>query len=85
MQPGRAVDARPSHEPLNLSHGLPNTRIRIVRSAAAADNGQGIEWDDHDIAVLNEASVVILKADIYRIDGEDLILERTGSHSELFR
>lgn len=75
---GRAIDARPSHEPLNLSHGLHKTSLRIVRSAAAAENGQGIEWDEHDVAVLNDASVVILKADTLApigFTGQYLILD----------
>jgi SOS-response transcriptional repressor LexA len=60
---GRAIDARPSYEPLSLSHGLHKTSLRIVRSAAAAESGEGIEWDEHDVAILNEAPVVILKVD----------------------
>jgi len=61
---GRAIDSRPSYEPLNLPCGLRATSLEVVRSAAAAENGQGIDWDEHDVVVLNEATVAILKTDI---------------------
>jgi SOS-response transcriptional repressor LexA len=74
---GRAIDGRPSHEPLHLN-GLRKTSLRIVRSAAAAENGQGIDWDEHDVALLNEVSVVILKVDTLApigFTGQYLILD----------
>lgn len=74
----RAIEARPSHETLNLSCGLRKTSLRVVRSAAAAENGEGIEWDEHDAAVLNEAPVAVLKADTLApigFSGQYLILD----------
>ena len=53
----------PSHEALDLSYGLQKINLRIVRSAAAAENGEGIDWDEHDVPVLNEAAVAVLKTD----------------------
>jgi SOS-response transcriptional repressor LexA len=91
---GRGVTAEPVENQVNVQIlSLPNTisgvTLDIVREAAAAHNGEGIEWDENERHTLEGHQVVILTTDVIDpigVMGQYLLLdneERMPGNSDL--
>jgi len=72
------IQSRAAMRLLPLDWIITNTELEIVREAAAAHNGEGIEWDESETRALEGYPVVILTTDVISpigLRGQYLVLD----------
>ena len=58
------IQSRAAIRLLSVNGIIPDTGLEIVREAAAAHNGEGIEWDENEMHTLEGHPIVILTTDV---------------------
>jgi len=72
------IQSRAAIKLLSVNGIIPDTELDIVREAAAAHNGEGIEWDEKEAHTLGGYQVVILTTDMISpigLSGQYLVLD----------
>jgi len=72
------IQSRAAIRLLSVNGIIPDTELEIVREAAAAHNGEGIDWDENETLALEGHPVVILTTDVISpigLIGQYLVLD----------